>query len=337
MKSVKFLWLDDEKTSGPKGVASRELEKALKVRIEFIPLNQQKLLDIIQKISTRDKKPDLLLIDHRFDSTADANIIGTGSSAAELIRDKDDWKPYPIIAITNVRLKEIDRHKQGLYDEIIEFNDISQRKHLLTGIANGFRKLREKSPTDVEQLISLMRPPKEDIENIKRIIPKELKESIKSKDIGLPSNIYRWIKQIIQKPGFLYNRIWTATTLGIKNEAFKKIEPTFEKAKYKGIFSLPGDVETQRWWQSVIKEIIFSKVLDNDEVLPWNLGYKLKGIAKEDRSKCHSCGKANPEIVGYTDEDAKKAVPLHIGCSVPHPRFESALYFEEIRMQRPLK
>lgn len=141
---------------------------------------------------------------------------------------------------------------------------------------------------------------------------------------------------VIQKPGFLYDRLWTATTLGIKNESFKKVETLFEKARYKGIFSMQGDLKTQRWWQSIIKKTLFSEVLDSDEVLPWNLGYKLRGLIKNDRSRCHSCGKENPEIVGYTDEDAKTAVPLHIGCSMPHPRFESSLYFEEIRMQSPM-
>ncbi|MDD5007808.1 MAG: hypothetical protein PHU49_03485 [Syntrophorhabdaceae bacterium] len=338
MKTMQFLWLDDEKINGPKNMASKELEKALKVKIDFIPLIQQKLLDKIQEITEKLQKPDLLIIDYRLDHTSDTNIIGTGSSAAELIRDKDDWKSYPIVAITNVKLNEIDRHKQALYDEVIEFHEISDKKYLLTVIANGFRKLREKSPDDIKQLISLIKPPKRDIENILRIIPEELKEAIKSKELSLPRIIYRWTKQtMVQRPGFLYDRLWVATTLGIKKEAFKKVEPIFERAKYKGIFSLPGNMEDQRWWQSVIKEIVFSEVLESDEVLPWNLGYKLKGLTEKDRSRCYMCGKENPEIVGYTDEDAKTAVPLHISCSMPHPKFEYALYFEEIRMQTPLK
>ncbi len=338
MKGMTFLWLDDEKKDGPKGRASKELAKALGVKIDFILVNKMKLMDKMQEIAANRKKPDLLIIDHRFDSTSDKNIISTGSTATELLRDNDGWKPYPIISITNVPLNEIDSHKQRVYDEIIRFEDVSERRYLLTGIAEGFRKLREKPPRDAGQLISLMKSPKEDVDNIKRIIPKELNESMASKDKSLPSDIYKWIRQtVMQRPGFLYDRLWTATTLGIKCEAFKKVEEVFEKAKYKGIFSFPSDVESQRWWQSVIKEIVFSRVLDSDEVLPWNLGYKLNGISKSDRSKCHACGKASPEIVGYTDEDAKTAVPLHISCSVPHPRFESALYFEEIRMQRPLQ
>ena len=133
------------------------------------------------------------------------------------------------------------------------------------------------------------------------------------------------------KPGFLYDRLWTATLLGIKEESFPKVESIFSGAKYSGIFADKGN---ERWWQSKLREILFLKFPESKEIYPWKLGRQLPGIDETDYSKCHASGEDFPETVAFTDEAAKKRVPMRLRYTVPHPGFEKSLFFEEIRMMK---
>ncbi len=134
---------------------------------------------------------------------------------------------------------------------------------------------------------------------------------------------------MIKKPGFLYDRLWAATLLGIKEESFQKVEGIFAKAKYDGLFADDANV---RWWQCKLKEILFSQFPDSEEVYPWKLGRELPEIEEDDYSKCGTSGDDYPETVAYTDEAANTRTPMRLRHTVSHPNFEKLHHFEEIRM-----
>lgn len=322
---LKFLWVDDEPIR--KNVAEN-LAKHLKVNMEFIDVKDQSLPDKLAKILSREE-PHLILMDHSLGNVK-AGRFNKGSTAAEIIREH--WQECPIVCITAVELKDIDRHKQSVYEDIFEFQNISSYDSRLISIAESFRELKKKRPQNIDDFIKLLGAPEDDYPRLKSIIPKELKDEDAYKDKSLLLTIYRWVRRtLMEKPGFLFDRVWTATLLGIKVDSFIKVEHIFKEAKYNGIFSDQGN---ERWWQSKVKEILYSELPDTDCVYPWELGRMLPGIKDEDYSKCYATGEDFPETVAYTDESAKKRAPMRLLYTVPHPNFENLLFFEEIRMMK---
>ena len=175
-----------------------------------------------------------------------------------------------------------------------------------------------------------MKYPEDDKVRLEAVIPNELKSDYTSQSI--PISISRWVRQtLIEMPGFLYDSLWAATLLGIRERSFQKVESIFEGAKYNGIFA---DKSNARWWQTRIRQILYKEVPTEEFKNTRTLGRKLPKIIKKDYSVCYACKGDDPEIVGYTDEKAETRVQLHLKCSVPHPNFEKLLYFEEIRMMK---
>jgi len=327
---MKYLWLDDESSNGPKQKASDELRLIKGISKSSIFLNV-KGKDIWSFLNTdvfpRIDAYDIILIDHIFAGTKDSNL--TGATVAESIRDKRN--NCPIVAITNVPPNEIDIHKHNAYDDVIKFaHDMSQKIDYLKSISEGFRLINKKPPSAVDDLMKLMKAPKDDYERIKKIIPHELKSRMK--EPGFASLFYKWVKfKFMAWPGFVLNRVWTSTLLGIKENRFDVVESLFEKTKYKGIFSKASE---EHWWQSQIKKTLFDTLSDEPEMLPWKLGHKLPGLTPVDIPICLACKEKFPEIVAFTDETAKTARPMHIKCTELHKDYESALYFEDVRVMR---
>lgn len=325
-KKLTLLWIDDE--SG-RIKACENLERALSVKTIFEDVSKKNLLVELKRIK-QGTEPDLILIDHKLNKVSD-RIIETGSTSAEIIREK--WPECPIVCITAMDLKDIDLQKKSIYEELLEYPKLSKYYTTLVAIAKSFRKLKESRPTNADELLKLLLVPSDENMRIEAILSKELKKNYDDKSLLI--SIFKWVRHtLMTNPGFLYDQLWTATLLGIKESSFKKIRSQFEKARYKGIFTDEGN---ERWWQTQVKEILFSKFPNINEKLPWILARNLKGLTKKDFSKCDICGEDFPETVAYTDEVALKRKPMHIRCSIPHPNFKSSLFFEEIRMMKPAK
>lgn len=328
MTTIKFLWLDDEPSNGSKYIVGNELKKKKGVDQSscFFNVKGKDIWATLEKdVYPSLESFDIILIDHNLGATKDTKL--TGATVAESIRDR--IKNRPIIAVTNV--SGIDIHKQSVYDDIIEFSrGFSQKTDNLESISVGYRILRKKVPANIDDLLKLMKAPKDDYDRVKKIMPHELKS--KMSDPGFAYLLYRWIKfKFMERPGFLLDRLWTSTLLGIKENRFDVVEKLFEKAKYQGIFS---KTSSDLWWQSKIKNILFDTLPDQPEILPWRLGHMLEGLTFEDRPSCYVCQDESPEIVAFTDETGKKAKPMHIKCTELHKEYESLLYFEDIRVMR---
>jgi len=76
--------------------------------------------------------------------------------------------------------------------------------------------------------------------------------------------------------------------------------------------------------------------LVDEQGLPWHLGRQLSKIKKGDYSICYACKKREdpPETVAAPDEAAAPEDwrPMHLRCTVPHPRYGSLLFFDDLRM-----
>ena len=323
-RKLKFIWIDDD----PKReVESRNIEERFDIEVNFIEVKGGSLNKVLEEILSQNE-PDLILMDHKLQDDIDQALFNTGSTASEILREK--WPSCPIVCITGVKIEDVDSYKRSLYEDVFSVENISKYYLTLISIAKSFIKLRSKPLDNVEGLLSLLKAPSEDKKRLSTILPDTLKKDYS--DPSLPVFISRWVrKTLIAKPGFLYDRLWTATLLGIKEGSLVKVEELFTKAKYRGIFS---DDSNERWWQSSLRKILSSEVDDPELIYPWEQGRKLAGITEKDHSKCYASGEAFPETVAFIDETATIRAPMRLKYTVPHPQFEESLFFEEIRMMK---
>jgi len=324
MKKTTFIWIDDD---SHREKDSNNMARALNIKVIFEDVRKKIMEKKIKQILSR-PQPDLVLIDHRLNNVSRGGIIKTGSTTAEIIREK--WSDCPIVCITAVKLKDINLHRQLIYEQVIEYSQLSENYPSLISLAKSFKSLRRKRLKDSNDFIELIKAPQADRVRLSAVLPEELKRNFKDKSLII--SISRWIRNtLMAKPGFLYDRLWIATTLGIKEHSFEKIEEIFKGAMYKGIFADKGN---QRWWKTKLQGVLYSTFTSSEGQFTWMLGRKLSRIKKQDYSVCYVCKKEFPEIVGFTDETAQTRKPMHLRCSVSHPVFEKALFFEEIRMMK---
>jgi hypothetical protein len=321
-----FLWIDDDQSR--KNLLDT-IKKKLNVDGEFIDVTGENIVTKIEEILSKSKF-DLILMDHILNGAAEASIQ-TGSTTAEYIRET---KPdCPIVGITAVKVTDIDFHKKSIYEDLFEVSKISEHYDSILSIAKSYSTLVEKRPQNNDDLIGLLKAPKDITERLTIIIPEEIKRNYEDKSLLI--NISKWIRHsLMLKPGFLYDQLWAATLIGLKADSFHKVEQLFKKAKYVGLFSDKGN---ERWWQAQIRQIIYSNYPHDQSTFPWHLGHLITGIEKIDHSVCHVCKKEFPETVGYTDEMCKTRAPMHLRCSSIHPNFESTLYYDDRRIMVPAK
>lgn len=320
-KSLKFIWIDDDP------LRKREcnnLGQSLDVSIKFIDVknDDQALKDVLSE-----NEPNLILIDHNLNDII-SGVFKKGSTVAVYIRET--WPECPIICVTGEDINEVDSQNRLQYEDVFEINKISNYYSTILSIANSFKYLKKRRPKTLDDFLDLIDAPKKDYERLKTIIPKELKEYDLNKSLLL--DISHWVRKVlIKRPGFLYDRLWAATLLGIKESSLNKVEHLFERAKYTGIFM---DGSNERWWKSKLLNILSSNIQERG--LPWEKGRKMPNIEKDDFSKCYATGKYFPETVAYVDETPKaRCHPMLLKETVVHPNYEDLLFFEEIRMMKP--
>lgn len=320
-----FIWIDD---NPKRESASKNLERLRKVKIFFCNVKDEDLYKKLQAITQEHKEPDLLLIDDKLDKVS-GGLIRTGSTTAEILRES--WPECPVVCITAVKLHDISLHRQDIYEEVIEDKNLSDHYSLLITIANAFSLMRKKPVKDIAGIIRLLKAPTVDRDRLVTVMPESLKAHIKDKSLNM--NLSRWARHILlARPGFLYDDLWTATLLGVKVTSFKKIKKYFVKAKYDGIFQ---DSNNEKWWQSQVRPALSSIVKGDEETLPCILGRSLPQIKKADYSICYACEKELPDTVAYVDDTPTSAQkPMHLRCTVAHPRYENSLFFDEIRMMK---
>ncbi|MCP4148112.1 MAG: hypothetical protein GY757_10225 [bacterium] len=323
--TLELIWVDDY---AKRAKVSKTLATMLNAKIKFVCVEKKKPVDELRKLFKK-PRPDLILMDHSLVNT-DGGFT-TGSTAAEMIREV--WPKCPIVCITGVKKKDMPIHKRLAYEEVVPIDDMSEYKDTLLSIACSFKKLQDKAPDDIEDFIMTLAPPEDDIENLKSCLPSELKnKEIYQDGKSIIMAISRWVrKMLMEKPGFLYDRLWTATFLGLNDEGFKKVESIFAKAEYRGVFA---DKSKKRWWQSKLRDLLFAEIPERNSIYPWVVGHQLPGITEEDYCKCHISEEAFPETVGYNDETATDRYPMRLRYTIPHPRFERTPFFEEIRMMK---
>jgi CheY-like chemotaxis protein len=316
---MKFIWIDD--LTERKGSAEN-LAAAMGIDVDFLDVSDEasdkKLSELLNG-----EPPDLIIIDHNLEEI-ESGIFKKGSTVAAFIRER--WFEIPIISVS-AKIEDFDSQQRALYIDIFPFEDISKFYPQIMAIAQGFKALRENKPKNTEELLAVLGVPEDDKLNLTNILPTHLKQDFN--DNSLIVEIAHWIKDMLfARPGFLYNKIWTSTLIGIQEDSFKKVEGIFEPSKYTGLFSNSNE---ERWWKSEVLSILYSMI--EEEIYSFVKGRHLPGIEPNDYSVCHASGEPFPETVAFTDStsDARE-VPIKLKYADLHPDYETLLNFDDIRI-----
>jgi CheY-like chemotaxis protein len=326
---MNFIWIDDD--PGRKrfvdSIKNHVAKKLPKANVEFVCLFNREPVGILNTLLHK-ARPDIIIIDHVLNRTK-ARVITDGATVAEIFRHK--WPACPIVGITGAeKKKDINFHKASIYEDLFTIDRFPDRYDSLFILAFYLKYMRRKKIQDMDQLFKLLNPPDSDIERLNLVIPEDIKGRFGDKSLVI--GVFWWLRDVLfAKPGFLYDPLWTATFLGIKEESMHKVERFLKPASYNAVFE---NYSGPRWWVSVIRELLYKKLASIESDLPWRMGHRLPGIKAEDHVECYVCGEEYPETVAFIDESSNKRVPMHLKCTVVHPRFKKSIFFEEIRMMK---
>lgn len=254
---------------------------------------------------------------------------GGGMSVAGEIRET-----FPNIPIYMFSAKPIPEIAKEIADSILTLKELQRSPRATYYDAIDYQKLRMSSGRSMTSLLNLLKAPRIDREKIVFALPESLKKTLlATTKVHFDSIVFaKWVRfEFLKVPGFVYNSIYSATKLGMKEETFFELSAEFETAKYSGVFSRTNPT---LWWASMLRDIVFrlaAEKMPGDGTTDLSrLAPTLFGLDESRTSTCSVCGKRYPETVGY-DPDSKKMKPVHYRCSIPHPEKTRTVYFEEER------
>ncbi|MEL6696856.1 MAG: response regulator [Bacteroidota bacterium] len=232
MSEVKLLWIDDDPE---RESTAKKLEEKLNSGIEFLCVNGKDVEETISKNKQRFSELDLVIMDHRLD-TARSNSIKTGATASSLLREGEGYESLPILCVTS-EPDLVDNQQRLAYQGVIDFGEIISKTYVaeIKSIINGFKDLKDKPINSIDSIFDKLRSSYEAKENLIKVLPKELKTNFEEPTYSL--SFHRWLKRtLIGRPGFLYDRLWVSTYLGLNETGFSKVEHLFTESLYSGIF-----------------------------------------------------------------------------------------------------
>ena len=316
-----LLIFDDDPT---READYRQMEDAGDVIVDFRNL-KDKDTSVELKQRLQEMAPDIIFVDHVLDkTTADsASFMRTGKCITPILREK--WPRVPIVAVTAAKEDCIERDGYTFYEEVFDVRDISQLDDFVRPIVTGYRFLEGVS--NPRAFIEFLKPPPDEIHGILQSIPDELRAL---ETDSFAHEIYRWFRRTFYgNPGFLYDKGWTAMTMGIDETHLHRYLSVLDSARYEGIWADPNQ---PRWWKKTLYEIALDVRESSREPLA-SAACRALNVKEEDYSSCYKCGMKWPDVLAYTDESLFAAlVPAHLECSTVHPKKYLSHSFEEPRI-----
>lgn len=309
MKNYSFAWIDDSKEkfrgykaaleSGPTDGSGRATVETILAGDEFL----SELEDWVER--QKAKPPHLILIDHVFNVSQPFGI--KGSSVAHLLRN--EFPTVPMICVTAMLDKEhtFDQEDLSEYTAVFAHADLGENLSDLFAIARDFPKLHKKAGDLREHIVSCLKAPTREKEDLRRLLPEEFQTQ---RHATTEHRIARWILNVLmRRPGFLYDRLNASTLLGLTEQGFEKVEHLFTRSLYKGVFATST---RPLWWSSELKRLLYDIV---DETAPDVLqlaGRTLPGVSESDFSVCYVSKESipPPDSVAFVDATRAKQCVL---------------------------
>jgi hypothetical protein len=316
MKKLRIIWIDDieDKVEVYRPVIEGGI-KNISAKLEYVKAKSD-VLEVLEDLVAKEKSkpPNLFIIDQVFNLQLAIKL--KGSSVANLLRNT--FPNVPMVCVTGLLdSKHFDQEDLSEFTALYSYQDLAVHLEEIFTIAVDFPKLRTDAANVRSHVISLLKAPSRDQVDLERCLPAEFQ----SKKIfsTTPHRIGRWVKSnLIKNPGFLYDRLHAATLLGLTLKGFEKVEPIFEKAKYKGVFATNTE---PRWWISELQRILSLKQASSSYSSPQLMGRKLPGVNKRDYSACYISQTVEPppDVVVATDVTTTARVVVRREFAQPHP------------------
>jgi len=317
-KPKKIIWIDDN---------PQRRRTAEDVGATFFNVRNQDLATTIEKLLAK-APPSLVIIDHVLDKTATKNpLFQRGSTIAEALKEK--WPSCPVVGVTNIgQIDHVDQRTRHTYDLFVPFDRFANYLERIESITNGFAVIGKKPPARSSEIFKLLKAPAHEFDRLLAALPEYLYDA--ELDASMASRLNKWVGHLMERPGFLYDDLWSATFLGLNMVGFRKVEELFLKARYKGLFSTDG---SPRWWTNQLKELLYKISPPNAGGYSWNAGRTLPGIIdRRHYSQCFVCDDDFPETVANIDSRSDVRHAMHLKHTILHPDFRRELYFEDMRI-----
>ncbi len=235
-----------------------------------------------------------------------------------------------------------DRPRSFDQEDISEYTALFIYQHLekhiedLYSIARDFPKLHTEDKGVRKHFVECLKPPKRDREELLRILPEEFQDEAHS---TTEHRVARWIlNDLLARPGFLHDRLHTATALGLAVTGLSKVEHLFTRALYKGVFATNSE---PRWWASATRHVLYELVGEDASDIPQYAGRALPGISEADYSQCYVSKKKDPppDVVVYSDSSSSASLrvvnrrysELHPASVAVTPGFDAKLILRKSR------
>jgi hypothetical protein len=307
VKTLRFVWIDDKRSKVEQyrpvieaGVEGR------KASLELIEVNA----DLLSRLSdwcaaNKDRPPDLIIIDHIFTMALPFGI--KGSSVAHLLRSELPRVPMVCVTAMFDRPNSFDQEDISEYTALFRYQHLNDGLEDLSVIARDFPKLHPTTVNAREHFISALKPPARDRVDLNQVLPDEFKSE---QHITTEHRVARWIFNVfLPRPGFLYDRLHTATLLGLTVDGFSKVEDKFDRAKYKGVFATNSK---PKWWSSAVRKLLYELAGEDSPDIPQYAGRSLLGITPADYSVCYVSKKAEPPPDAVVSADSTSSAKLHV-------------------------
>lgn len=311
------LWIDDnkerrEETRG--GVGDDD-------QITVLPLGPREvaseLLTGPDGEPTIPSEPHLALVDWYLHTD---DYEGDGPSIEGILRD--NFSTTPVYAFSGQygssafkREQKRGEHRFALITSPDRLDDVD----LIQDIED-YQRIRDKEGECLDGIIELLEAPPDLKEKIQSTLPQEFAEGLPSEDEGDSDSslrFARWVRhELLEKPGLLWDDVWSATKIGIDKERFAEYESSLSDAKYTGIFSHRNDL----WWRMLVRDELFDRAAEQDRTVDrlWKDGPDLLDVAEEHRATCEidPCNKSHPpQTVAAGSPSEKPNFQVHYNCS----------------------
>jgi hypothetical protein len=294
------------------------------------------------------KKVDLFLVDYYLNRAASAGgqrYAGKGVSFIGLLRENyPDTPIYTFTALprdkTSTDLTHVLEKEAEARLDFARIQDSGHEFLYYDGL--DYRTIRKTIQKGTAKLIDLLKPPPIEKEKIASLLPHILKTSVfmgvKTENMAGRSLDYAsWVRNVLlARPGFLYNKLYSATAVGMTSDAFQERLVEFDSATYRGLFA--RSLQENLWWKIGLFESMNKKAQERskkEKLAEDGVLSNVKRLAayafelKEDEiATCVVCDKRYPDTVG-TEIGSGEMVPVHYRCSDEDPEAAKILFFDD--------
>ncbi|KZX50140.1 response regulator [Haloarcula sp. K1] len=327
------VWWIDDRDNREKNFANVLEEQADPLSVEFS--NPEDATEALQ--SNNQPDADLVLIDWVLHQNG--GYTGKGLTMAGTVRE--NLPQVPIYAFSGEAIDELQQPvSKSHFQWTCEVSDLVgvERATKLVNDLSDYEALESVRGEGFESLIETLNPPEAARQEVEAVIPREFNSGLKEDPTMKGGNKLAFMEWVCHRfretPGPLWNKIWTATKLGLEVDVFddyleELYDTSYGEFTYDGIFS---HWSGERWWSSEMIGAVVELNQDRDAPVGeiCRTATKILDVPEDSIAYCRVCRDKYPETVAAQTEGKDARFPVHLICSNVHHSREGK--FEDYRL-----